>query len=98
MRLLRFAKWPRRTARNWLFVGLAASAPLAFPGNAPAETIRIVALGASNTAPRQEIAAGRQTEQTVIGSTPEDSALGGAGRLRVPSPSLFSIMHYARPR
>jgi hypothetical protein len=47
MRSLRFANRPN-VGRTWLFVGLAAAATLALPGTVQAETIRIVALGASN--------------------------------------------------
>ncbi|MGZ3197213.1 MAG: GDSL-type esterase/lipase family protein [Croceibacterium sp.] len=50
MRSLRFANRPRHVGRTWLFVGLVAAATLALPGTVRAETLRIVALGASNTA------------------------------------------------
>jgi acyl-CoA thioesterase I len=50
MRSLRFANQLERVGRTWLFVGLVASALLALSEVAQAETIRIVAIGASNTA------------------------------------------------
>ncbi len=45
-----FANRPERVGRASLLIGLVASAALALSGLAQAETIRIVALGASNTA------------------------------------------------